>query len=66
MQKLLQGLRHHQAKIFRPQHKLSARLSQGQPPDVFFIGGYDSRISTHLLKYISTINLTFKRRSGFA
>lgn len=37
MQKLIQGIHHFRANLFRPQRELFERLADGQHPDALFI-----------------------------
>ena len=64
MQKLLQGLRHYQTKVFGSQRELFERLKQGQSPDALFITCSDSRINPNLLTQTEPGELFILRNAG--
>ncbi len=64
MQKLVQGLHHFQASIFRPQREFFERLADGQHPEVLFITCSDSRINPNLITQTDPGDLFILRNAG--
>lgn len=64
MQKLVQGIHHFQANIFRSQRELFERLADGQNPEALFITCSDSRISPNLLTQTEPGELFILRNAG--
>src|SRR5437763_1705755 len=64
MQKLLQGIHHFQANIFRSQRDLFERLAHGQKPDALFITCSDSRINPNLITQTEPGDLFILRNAG--
>ncbi len=64
MQKLVQGIHHFQATIFRPQRELFARLADGQQPEALFITCSDSRINPNLITQTDPGELFILRNAG--
>jgi carbonic anhydrase len=64
MQKLVQGIHHFQANIFRSQRELFERLTYGQQPDALFITCSDSRINPNLITQTDPGDLFILRNAG--
>jgi carbonic anhydrase len=64
MQKLVQGIHHFQASIFRPQRELFERLADGQHPEALFITCSDSRINPNLITQTDPGDLFILRNAG--
>ena len=64
MQKLVQGIHHFQANIFRSQRELFERLADGQRPDALFITCSDSRINPNLITQTEPGDLFILRNAG--
>ncbi|MCC6416726.1 MAG: carbonic anhydrase [Gemmataceae bacterium] len=64
MQKLVQGIHHFQANIFRSQQELFHRLADGQSPEALFITCSDSRINPNLLTQTDPGELFILRNAG--
>jgi carbonic anhydrase len=64
MQKLVRGIHHFQASIFRPQRELFERLADGQHPEVLFITCSDSRINPNLITQTDPGDLFILRNAG--
>ncbi len=64
MQKLVQGIHHFQASIFRPRRELFERLADGQHPEVLFITCSDSRINPNLITQTDPGELFILRNAG--
>lgn len=64
MQKLVQGIHHFQANIFRSQRDLFERLAHGQQPDALFITCSDSRINPNLITQTEPGDLFILRNAG--
>jgi len=64
MQKLLQGIHHFQANIFRSQRELFERLAGGQSPEALFIACADSRINPNLITQTNPGELFILRNAG--
>lgn len=64
MQKLVQGLHHFQANIFRSQRELFERLAEGQNPEALFITCSDSRINPNLITQTEPGDLFILRNAG--
>jgi carbonic anhydrase len=64
MQKLVQGIHHFQANIFRSQRELFERLADGQRPDALFITCSDSRINPNLITQTDPGELFILRNAG--
>src|SRR5262245_15502494 len=64
MQKLVQGIHHFQANIFRSQRDLFERLAHGQQPDALFVSCSDSRINPNLITQTEPGDLFILRNAG--
>src|SRR5947208_16582436 len=64
MQKLVEGIHHFQANIFRSQRELFERLAHGQQPDALFITCSDSRINPNLITHTEPGDLFILRNAG--
>jgi carbonic anhydrase len=64
MQKLVDGIHHFQANIFRSQRELFERLAHGQRPDALFITCSDSRINPNLITQTEPGDLFILRNAG--
>src|SRR5262245_16045644 len=64
MQKLVQGIHHFQANIFRSQRDLFERLAHGQQPDALFVTCSDSRINPNLITQTEPGDLFILRNAG--
>ena len=64
MQKLVQGIHHFQANIFRSQRELFERLAVGQQPEALFITCSDSRINPNLITQTDPGELFILRNAG--
>jgi carbonic anhydrase len=64
MQKLLVGIHHFQATIFRSQRELFERLAGGQSPEALFITCSDSRINPNLITQTEPGDLFILRNAG--
>ena len=64
MQKLVQGIHHFQANIFRSQRELFERLAVGQQPETLFITCSDSRINPNLITQTDPGELFILRNAG--
>ena len=64
MQKLVQGIHHFQANIFRSQRELFERLGVGQQPEALFITCSDSRINPNLITQTDPGELFILRNAG--
>lgn len=64
MQKLVQGIHHFQANIFRSQQELFERLAGGQHPEALFITCSDSRINPNLITQTEPGDLFILRNAG--
>ena len=64
MQKLVQGIHHFQANIFRSQRELFERLADGQQPEALFITCSDSRINPNLITQTEPGDLFILRNAG--
>ena len=64
MQKLVQGIHHFQANIFRSQRELFERLANEQHPEALFITCSDSRINPNLLTQTDPGDLFILRNAG--
>lgn len=64
MEKLVHGIHHFQATIFRTEQELFERLAKGQNPDALFITCSDSRINPNLLTQTDPGELFILRNAG--
>jgi len=64
MQKLVEGIHHFQATIFRPQRELFLRLADSQEPEVLFITCSDSRINPNPITQTDPGELFILRNAG--
>src|SRR5262245_1147214 len=64
MQKLLLGIHHFQANIFRSRRELFERLADGQRPEALFITCSDSRINPNLITQTEPGDLFILRNAG--
>ena len=64
MQKLVQGIHHFQANVFRSQRELFERLAAGQQPETLFITCSDSRINPNLITQTDPGELLILRNAG--
>lgn len=64
MEKLVQGIHHFQANIFRSQQQLFERLAIGQAPLALFITCSDSRINPNLITQTDPGDLFIIRNAG--
>lgn len=64
MQKLVQGIHHFQANIFRDKQELFERLAHGQNPQALFITCSDSRINPNLITQTEPGELFILRNAG--
>src|SRR5947209_3304947 len=64
MEKLVHGIHHFQATIFRTEQELFERLVKGQEPDALFITCSDSRINPNLLTQTDPGELFILRNAG--
>jgi carbonic anhydrase len=64
MQKLIQGIHHFQAELFRSQQELFERLADGQNPMALFITCSDSRINPNLITQTDPGELFIIRNAG--
>ena len=64
MQKLVQGIHHLQANIFRSQRELFERLAVGQQPEALFITCSYSRINPNLITHTDPGELFILRNAG--
>jgi carbonic anhydrase len=64
MQKLVQGIHHFQANIFRSHKELFERLAAGQSPETLFITCSDSRINPNLFTQTAPGDLFILRNAG--
>lgn len=64
MQKLVHGIHHFQANIFRSQQELFERLADGQHPEALFITCSDSRINPNLITQTDPGELFILRNAG--
>jgi carbonic anhydrase len=64
MQKLVEGIHAFQSHIFRDQHELFQRLTQGQNPQALFITCSDSRINPNLITQTDPGELFIIRNAG--
>lgn len=64
MQKLVDGIHHFQANIFRPQQGFFERLADGQNPLALFITCSDSRLNPNLITQTEPGELFIVRNAG--
>ena len=64
MQKLVQGIHHFQATVFRPQREWYERLADGQRPLALFITCSDSRVNPNLITQTDPGELFIVRNAG--
>jgi carbonic anhydrase len=64
VQKLIAGIHHFQATVFRPQREFFERLSNGQHPLALFITCSDSRINPNLITQTDPGELFILRNAG--
>lgn len=64
MQKLVEGIHHFQANVFRSQREMFERLAQEQKPHVLFITCSDSRINPNLITQTDPGELFILRNAG--
>jgi carbonic anhydrase len=64
MQKLVAGIHHFQANIFRPQREFFERLADGQRPEALFITCSDSRVNPNLITHTDPGELFILRNAG--
>ena len=64
MQRLLQGIHHFQANVFRPRRDWFERLAEGQRPSALFITCSDSRINPNLITQTEPGELFIVRNAG--
>jgi len=64
MQKLVEGIHHFQANVFRPRREWYERLAEGQRPLALFITCSDSRINPNLITHSEPGELFIVRNAG--
>ena len=58
MKKLVQGIHHFHANVFRPQRELFERLAEGQHPEALFLTCSDSRVNPSVRNWLTHAEAT--------